>query len=98
MTRERDDPTGLPESMPAPPTGADIAGPGMVRQGTGYSGTSSGGVEAGAGHDPEEDGPATEGYMGGTTSPNEPGDEVIALAAEGQSPGEQVIALDEDGA
>jgi hypothetical protein len=36
--------------------------------------------------------------MGGTTSPNEPGDEVIALAAEGQSPGEQVIALDEDGA
>lgn len=61
------------------PTGAEVAGPGTVRQGTGYSGTTSGGVELGAGHDPDPYDPPGEGYMGGTTSSDEPAEEVIVI-------------------
>ncbi|HZU11951.1 MAG TPA: hypothetical protein VFB58_03855 [Chloroflexota bacterium] len=61
------------------PTGAEVAGPGTVRQGTGYSGTTSGGVEVGAGHDPDPYDPPTEGYMGDTTSADQPQEEIIVI-------------------
>lgn len=60
------------EVLDTAPTGADVAGPGTVRQGSGYSGTTSGGVEVGTGRDPDPEGPPTEGYMGGTKDPEEP--------------------------
>jgi hypothetical protein len=61
------------------PTGADVAGPGTVRQGSGYSGTTSGGVEVGAGHDPSPDDPPTSGYMGSTTDSDEPVEEAVVI-------------------
>lgn len=64
----------------AAPLGADIAGPGTVRQGTGYSGTTSGGVDLGTGHDPSPDSPPAEGYMGDTTSSDDPPTEIIIAA------------------
>jgi hypothetical protein len=82
MAEERED-IAIEQGAPgAFPTGADVAGPGTVRQGSGYSGTTSGGVEVGAGHDPEPDGPPTVGYMGGTTSEDEPAEEIIDLNPE----------------
>lgn len=65
------------------PLGPEVAGPGTVRQGSGYSGTTSGGVETGTGHDPTPDGPASEGYMGGTTSTDEPpAERIIEISPE----------------
>lgn len=61
------------------PTGADMVGPGTVRQGSGYSGTTSGDVEPGTGHDPSPYDPPSEGYMGDTTSSDEPTEEVIRI-------------------
>jgi hypothetical protein len=60
------------------PTGADIAGPGTVRQGSGYSGSTSGGVEVDAGHDVSPYDPPSAGYMGDTTTSDEPNEIVIA--------------------
>lgn len=59
------------------PLGSEVVGTGTVRQGTGYSGTTSGGVDVGTGHDPASDGPPTEGYMGDTTSSDEPVTEIV---------------------
>lgn len=70
------------EARDAAPTGADVAGPGTVRQGSGHSGTTSGGAEVGAGHDPDPEGPPTEGYMGGTKGPEKPLEEVIVVRGE----------------
>lgn len=68
------------EGEPAPfPTGADIAGPGTVRQGSGYSGSTSGGVEVDAGHDVSPYAPPSAGYMGDTTTSDEPDEIVIDL-------------------
>lgn len=61
------------------PLGDDVAGPGTVRQGSGYSGTTSGGVNVGTGHDPSPYDPPTEGYMGDTTSSDEPLEEIIEI-------------------
>jgi hypothetical protein len=61
------------------PTGADIAGPGTVRQGSGYSGSTSGGVEVDAGHDVTPYDPPSAGYMGDTTDSDEPQEVVINL-------------------
>jgi hypothetical protein len=61
------------------PTGIDMVGPGTVRQGSGYSGSTSGDVEPGTGHDPSPYDPPAEGYMGDTTSSDEPAEEVIQI-------------------
>lgn len=82
MSEEREDVEVWQGAETPFPTGADVAGPGTVRQGSGYSGTTSGGVEVGAGHDPSPYDPPTEGYMGGTTSSDEPAEEVIVIAPE----------------
>lgn len=81
MSEEEDrEDVEIHQEAPGPfPTGAEVAGPGTVRQGSGYSGTTSGGVEVGAGHDPSPYDPPTEGYMGGTTSSDEPLEEVIVI-------------------
>lgn len=76
---ERDERETFHDVSASFPTGADVAGPGTVRQGSGYSGTTSGGVEIGAGHDPSPDDPPTAGYMGGTTSSDDPGEEVVVI-------------------
>lgn len=54
------------------PTGSQVVGPGTVREGSGYSGTTSGEVPTGTGHDPSPYDPPSAGYMGDTTSPDEP--------------------------
>lgn len=64
------------------PTGTDIAGPGTVRQGSGYSGSTSGGVEVDAGHDVTPYDPPSAGYMGDTTTSDEPEEVVINLDEE----------------
>jgi hypothetical protein len=61
------------------PTGDDVVGPGTVRRGSGYSGTTSGDIPTGTGHDPSPYDPATAGYMGGTTSEDAPVEEIIEL-------------------
>ncbi|MGH2447945.1 MAG: polysaccharide biosynthesis tyrosine autokinase [Chloroflexota bacterium] len=73
-----------PSTHSAPfPTGDEIAGPGTVREGSGYSGTTSGGVEVGTGHDPDPYDPPDAGYMGDTTSSDEPPvEEVIVTSPE----------------
>lgn len=69
------------------PTGADTLGPGTVRQGSGYSGSASGDIEPGTGHDPNPYVPPTEGYMGDTTSGDEPpAEEVIDLEGRERRP------------
>jgi hypothetical protein len=73
-----DDRERVGEEEPSPfPTGADIAGPGTVRQGSGYSGSASGGVEVNAGHDVTPYDPPSAGYMGDTTTSDEPEGTVI---------------------
>jgi hypothetical protein len=78
MTEEDHD--RIQEAQPAPsPTGADIAGPGTVRQGSGYSGSTSGGVEVDAGHDVSPYDPPSAGYMGDTTASDERAEIVIQV-------------------
>lgn len=60
---------GAPSAFP---TGDEMVGPGTVRQGSGYSGTTSGDIEPGTGHDPDPYDPPAEGYMGDTTAADEP--------------------------
>ncbi len=81
MTEEDRD--TIREGEPTPfPTGADIAGPGTVRQGSGYSGSTSGGVEVDAGHDVTPYDPPSAGYEGDTTSSDEPEEIVIHINEE----------------
>ena len=62
------------------PEGDQVVGPGTVRQGSGYSGTTSGEIPTGTGHDPSPYDPPSEGYMGDTTSSDEPEvEEIIDL-------------------
>ncbi|HZS95088.1 MAG TPA: hypothetical protein VFA78_09845 [Chloroflexota bacterium] len=77
---ERDEDIEISQGAPRSfPEGDQVVGPGTVRQGSGYSGTTSGEIPTGTGHDPSPYDPPSEGYMGDTTSSDEPAEEVIDI-------------------